>query len=90
MVRAVHDAELALGEVFYGPTESEREELNCRRSLFIVSDVRRGDELTADNIRSIRAYNACGIKPKYYDEVLGRKFTGDFVAGTPLKEDCYE
>lgn len=90
MVRAVHDAERALGEVYYGPTDSERDELNCRRSLFIVKDVHAGDELTPDNIRSIRAYNTCGMKPKYYDEVLGHKYTADYVAGTPLKEDCYE
>lgn len=90
MVRAVHDAELAMGNVFYGPTESERDELCCRRSLFIVSDVHKGEELTSDNIRSIRAYNECGIKPKYYDEVLGLKFKNDYAAGTPLKEDCYE
>lgn len=90
MVQAVHDAEKALGRVFYGPTESEKDELNCRRSLFIVSDVQAGDELTPDNIRSIRAYNACGIKPKYYDEVLGRRFKAGYEAGTPLTEDCYE
>lgn len=90
MVQAVHDAEKAMGVVFYGPTESEKDELNCRRSLFIVSDVHAGDELTPDNIRSIRAYNACGIKPKYYDEVLGRRFTAGYEAGTPLTEECYE
>ena len=84
MVKAVHDAELALGEVKYGPSEKEKESLNLRRSLFIVKDVKAYEEVTPDNIRSIRAYNTSGMKPKFYDEVMGRRFNSDYPAGTPL------
>ena len=90
MVRAVRETQLALGSVEYGPTEDEKAELNCRRSLFIVKDVKAGDKVSTDNVRSIRAYNISGMKPKYHDEVLGRTFKSDLPAGTPLERSCFE
>jgi len=90
MVKAVHDAELAMGKVFYGVTEGEADEIHCRRSLFIVKDVKAGDTVTSDNIRSIRAYNISGMKPKYYDEMIGKKFKADHCMGTPLDRSMIE
>ena len=85
MVKGVHDAELALGKVFYGPTEAEKAgEYTNRRSLFIVEDVKKGEALTDKNVRSIRSYNIQGMKPKYYEEVLGKTAKADYKRGTPL------
>lgn len=89
MVRAVRDTEKALGRVYYGPTDAELEEIHCRRSLFIVKDVKAGDRITPDNVRSIRAYNESGMKPKYYEEVLGRTFKQDQKMGTPLDRSMF-
>ncbi|WP_408070029.1 pseudaminic acid synthase [Butyrivibrio sp. JL13D10] len=84
MVKGVHDAELALGKVFYGPTEAEAGEYTNRRSLFVVEDMEEGDVFTKDNVRSIRSYNIQGMKPKHYEEVLGRKARQKLTRGTPL------
>ena len=56
------------------PTAAEREGLRFRRSLFVVEDVRAGDPVTADNVRSIRP--AGGLPPDEIDAVLGRTFAG--------------
>ncbi|WP_026523379.1 MULTISPECIES: pseudaminic acid synthase [unclassified Butyrivibrio] len=90
MIKGVHDAELALGKVFYGPTEAEAGEYTNRRSLFIVEDVEEGEELTDKNVRSIRSYNIQGIKPKYYEEVLGKKVKTKLTRGTPLDWSQFE
>jgi N-acetylneuraminate synthase/pseudaminic acid synthase len=90
MIKCVHDAELALGKVFYGPTEAEAGEYTNRRSLFIVEDVEEGEELTEKNVRSIRSYNIQGIKPKYYEEVLGKKVKTRLTRGTPLDWRWFE
>ena len=90
MIKSVHDAELALGKVFYGPTEAEAGEYTNRRSLFIVEDVEAGEELTDKNVRSIRSYNIQGIKPKYYEEVLGKKVKTKLTRGTPLDWSQFE
>lgn len=78
----VHDAELALGTVSYGPIPDEAEEFKNRRSLFVVKDIKAGECFTAENVRSIRPYD--GLKPKYYEEILGKTAVCDIRPGTPL------
>lgn len=82
MVQAVHAAELALGSIHYGPMPDEAGEYTNRRSLFAVKDICRGEKFTPENVRSIRPYN--GLKPKYYDQVIGSTAAADISAGTPL------
>ena len=75
----------ALGEPHYGPTPAERDIVRYRRSLYIVRDVKAGELLTADNVRSIRP--GLGLAPKHLDEVLGRRAIVDIARGTPLAWD---
>ena len=85
LVDESYAAWLALGEVHVGPTASEAESQRLRRSLFVVQDVRAGDEVTEANVRSIRP--AGGLEPRYLDVVLGRRFARDAERGTPLSWD---
>ena len=57
------------------------------RSLFIVSDVKKGTIITKDNIRSIRP--GYGLHPKYYKEIMGKTFTKDITKGTPLNKKLF-
>ncbi len=82
MVDAVRVAEQAMGEVKYGATESERANLQFRRSLFVVADVRAGERYSPENVRSIRP--ASGLHPRFFDEVCGRRAARDVARGTPL------
>lgn len=85
MVRSVSDAVAALGRASYGPTEKERVSLKFRRSLYIVEDMKAGDLLSEENLRSIRP--AAGMHPRHYDELIGRPVAVDIPAGTPLAAD---
>jgi len=85
MKNLVADANIAyqsLGKVFYGPTEAEIPSLKYRRSLYVVKDVKKGEQFTSENIRSIRPAN--GLSTKMYEEVLGKKAAVDISNGTPL------
>jgi N-acetylneuraminate synthase len=82
MVTAIRTAERALGSVSYGPTAAEVSSLLFRRSLFVVNDVRAGEPLTAENVRSIRPGH--GLSPKHLPAVLGRRAACDIERGTPL------
>jgi pseudaminic acid synthase len=62
------------------PDESESRRL--RRSLIISSDVKKGDFVTEKNVKSLRP--AIGLEPKFFDSVIGKKFTSDFKCGHPL------
>ncbi len=68
-----------------GPTDSEQAVLRLRRSLYVVEDVRAGDEVTEQNVRSIRP--AGGLPPDEISTVLGRRFSRDVSRGTPLAWD---
>lgn len=85
LVDESYAAWLALGEVHVGPTASEAESQRLRRSLFVVQNVRAGDEVSEANVRSIRP--AGGLEPRYLDVVLGRRFARDAERGTPLSWD---
>jgi len=75
MVEAIRNVEKAMGP-------KQNKEVKLRRSLFIVKDVKAGDVLTAENLRSIRPGD--GLAPKHYELALGRRATKDAVRGTPL------
>ena len=82
LVREGNSAALALGNLEWKIMDSESESRRLRRSLYVVSDVLMGEELSPINIRAIRP--GAGLKPKYFNEVIGRKFNKNLKAGTPL------
>ena len=88
MVKNVRIMEEALGAYDYKLTDTQIKERRTSRSLFIVKDVKAGEELTAENVRSIRPGN--GMHTKYYEEVLGKKAVADIEKGTPLSWDLIE
>lgn len=69
----------------FGPLESEAHVHRLRRSLWVVADVERGETVTDSNVRSIRPGG--GLPPAVMPTVLGRTFTSDVAAGTPLSWD---
>ncbi len=82
MVKAVREAELAVGVVDYHLTAKQKSGREFSRSLYIVKDVQAGEKVTAENIRSIRP--GYGLHPKHYNEVLGKTFKTNFEKGTRL------
>lgn len=90
LVKDIRNTELALGVPNYGPSEDEAQSYAHRRSLFVVKDIKKGENFNSENVRSIRP--ACGLHTRYYEELLsGRKASHDLSFGTPLSwEDIEE
>lgn len=82
LCRDVRTAWQALGKVDYGLKSSERGNALFRRSLYFVKDLRRGEQVSEDAIRSIRP--GFGLAPKYFKDVVGRQVTQDLRAGTAV------
>jgi pseudaminic acid synthase len=82
MVGSIREVESALGKVTYELTEKARKSKVFSRSLFIVKDVKAGEVISKENVRSIRP--GYGLHPKYYPDVIGKIFIADFKRGTPL------
>lgn len=75
----------ALGAVDYSLKSSEQGNVKFRRSLYFVKDMKAGDVITADCIRSIRP--GFGIAPKFHHKILGAKINVDISSGTPVHFD---
>jgi pseudaminic acid synthase len=88
LVKNVRIAEKAIGKVHYGLTRKEEQSKVFRRSLFVVKDIKKGEVLTEDNIKPIRP--GYGLKPKYLDDILGKKVEKDIKKGFPLNADLIE
>jgi pseudaminic acid synthase len=87
MVKEIRRVEKALGSVNYGPV-NEKERYNsdwCRPSIFVVKDIKKGENFSSENIRVIRPGN--GMKPKYYEKIIGKKAIKDIEFGTPLTKE---
>lgn len=88
LVALARVAQVSVGEVRYGPTKSEEIVLRNRRSLYVVAPVKRGEIFSSDNVRSIRPGN--GIKPKYYEKIIGRKAARDVDFGEAFTADMVD
>lgn len=88
MIKRIKDTVEIIGKVQYGPSHKENESYNLRRSLFAVKNIKKGDIFTDDNVRSIRPAN--GLKPKYFNQILGKTAVCDIAFGTPLSFEMIE
>lgn len=83
MVKAVRQAEKAIGRETYELTEKQKSGRFFSRSLYVVKDIMAGEEITPENVRSIRP--GYGLHPKFYKEVIGKKASKNIERGTSLK-----
>jgi pseudaminic acid synthase len=79
MVRGVREAESAIGEISYKLTDKQLKARDFSRSLYVVQDIKKGDLITERNIRSIRP--GFGLHPKYFKEILGKKYNQNASIG---------
>ena len=82
MVSKVRDTEKLLGIVSYEVSEKVKNNKKFARSLFVCQNVKKGEIITKENIRSIRP--GYGLHPKYYYEILGKVFSVNVGMGEPL------
>ncbi|ERS87957.1 pseudaminic acid synthase [Halomonas sp. PBN3] len=75
----------ALGQVDYGRKSSEQGNVQFRRSLYFVKDLKAGEVITEDSIRSVRP--GYGLAPKYMQRVVGKTVTQVVTENMPVTED---
>jgi pseudaminic acid synthase len=85
LVEESERAFLSLGKVTYGIMDDENKSLTFKRSIYIVEDMKAGDEFTPQNIRIIRP--GLGMAPKYFETMLGKRVNSNVKRGTALTFD---
>ena len=88
MVDSIRRVEKALGTVDYELTEKKKKNREFSRSLFVVKDMKAGEIITQENVKSIRP--GFGMHPKYYKSILGKRIKKDIKRGTPLTFELIE
>jgi len=75
----------SLGKVNYGMKSSEQGSVKFRRSIYAIKDIKKGEQLTKENVKSIRP--GFGLAPKYLSKILSSKAMRDISRGTPISLD---
>lgn len=79
MVQSIRNVEKALGTVAYKLDSSAIKGREFSRSLYIAEDMKAGDVITEQNVRSVRP--GYGLHPKYLPEILGKRVNRDLEKG---------
>lgn len=74
----------ALGKVDYARKPSEQGNVQFRRSLYFVKDLKSGDVITKDAVRSVRP--GFGLPPHWLDKIIGKKVTQKISKNTAIKK----
>ncbi len=73
----------ALGKVDYGRKSSEDGNVKFRRSLYFVKDLKSGDVITADAVRSVRP--GYGLLPKFMEQIVGKHVRVDVKTNSAVQ-----
>ena len=84
MVKDVRNATVIMGKPSLDLTQSEINGLSGRRSLVACKSIAKGEKFTKENVKSVRP--AIGIKPKYYEELMGKSAKKKYVFGEPISK----
>ena len=82
--QVIKDISLMMGKKYFFRNKSENQSLQFRRSIYAISDIKRGQKFTKKNIRVIRP--GFGVQPLYFEKLINKKSPFDIKSETPLKK----
>lgn len=82
MVKAIRDVEKLLGKIDYSMSKAKKQSRTFSRSLYVAKEIKKGEEFTEENIRSVRP--GYGLHPKYLKDILGKKACQHYKLGDRL------
>lgn len=88
MVKAVRDAESAIGTATYELTEKQLAGRSFSRSLYITKDLEKGEVVKPEHIRSVRP--GYSLHPKHLNDIIGKTSLKDFTIGDRIKTDDFK
>jgi len=87
MIKAIRDVEKLFGKVDYSMTEKKKKSRQFSRSLYVAEDIKEGDIITEENVRSVRP--GYGLHPKYLNEVIGKIAVKAISKGTRVDRSLF-
>ena len=81
--QVIQDTSLIMGKKYFYRNKSEQQSLQFRRSIYAVSDIKKGEKFSKKNIKIIRP--GFGIQPIYFEKLINKKSPSNIKRQTPLK-----
>lgn len=88
LTESAYHAWQALGQVSYGPLDSEAVSLSHRPSLYFVASLTKDTLIKPEHIRSVRPAN--GLAPKEFHAIVGLRLNADVDLGDPVTWDVFK
>ena len=82
--QVIKDTSLMMGKNFFFRNKSENQSLQFRRSIYAISDIKKGEKFNKKNIRIIRP--GFGLQPIYFEKLINKKSPCNIKRETPLKK----
>lgn len=73
----------AIGKVDYDLKDGEKSNIKFRRSLYFINDLKKGDQISASDVASVRP--GYGIAPKNLRFIIGKTVRNDVYKNTAVK-----
>ena len=82
--QVIKNTSLMMGTEYFFRNKSENQSLQFRRSIYAISDIKKGEKFTRKNIRIIRP--GFGVQPVYFEKLINKKSPIDIKCETPLSK----
>ena len=83
-IKTVKETYLMMGKKYFFRNKSEDESLKFRRSIYAITDIKKGEKFTNNNLRVVRP--GFGIQPIYLEKLLNKRSPFNIKKLTPLKK----
>ena len=83
-VQVIKDTSLMFRKEYFFRNKRENHSLQFRRSIYAVSEIKKGEKFTRENIKVIRP--GFGIHPVYFEKLLNKRSPLDIKCQTPLSK----
>jgi pseudaminic acid synthase len=80
----IKDTSLMMGKKYFFRNKSENQSLQFRRSIYAISNIKKGEKFTKKNISVIRP--GFGIQPVYFEKLINKKSPFNIKREMPLKK----
>jgi hypothetical protein len=82
--QVIKNVSLMMGKKYFFRNKSENQSLQFRRSIYAVSNIKKGEKFTKKNIRVIRP--GFGIQPVHFEKLINKNSPLNIDSETPLKK----
>ena len=82
-VEVIKDTFSMMGKKYFFRNKTENQSLQFRRSIYVVSDIKKGEKFTKKNLRVIRP--GFGVHPIYFEKLINKRSPTVIKRETPVK-----